>query len=496
MEASIGSDRSLFRIGLHALAFLGAIVIGEALLLPAASTAQTIDPSELVSVVIECGDGLDNDSDGRVDYPDDPDCADVDDEAERTPTPLPRTQGRLRKLPLPQLPKGIEVLQAWVSGVSGDGRVKTGALGVTGPAGGMEIAASVVWTGLRPRIIDEAFSQIGGPGVRYSAGAVSENGHWIAGQRGNWETGFRVYRWHAGALEELPALGAPGEWVGEMAHGVSNDGVVVGESDLKAARWDDQGAVFLDPIGTGSSMGSLALAITPDGRTTVGSANHAGDADDHAHASVWTGSDPNAVPLLAALESERSVAFDASNDGRVIVGTSHVLIGEAEIDGVAGFRWTQQGITWLGVPASVGEPRFLYWSTSDAGAISVGWIGVAYNQRKPSPVILAGGKLRTLVDLLENEYGVDLEGWDFSGEGYNHPSPVEISGDGRTIVGHAVPPGGTLPMPYQVRLPPRCSDGLDNDGDGRVDFTEDRGCSDPDDATEQDRREPRSTRRR
>ena len=36
-----------------------------------------------------CADGLDNDRDGRVDFPDDPGCADAADDDEADPEPLP-----------------------------------------------------------------------------------------------------------------------------------------------------------------------------------------------------------------------------------------------------------------------------------------------------------------------------------------------------------------------------------------------------------------------
>jgi hypothetical protein len=79
-----------------------------------------------------------------------------------------------------------------------------------------------------------------------------------------------------------------------------------------------------------------------------------------------------------------------------------------------------------------------------------------------------------------------------SGWNLGHPyGQVEISGDGRTIVGNALsyvvgPDGRLYPSSsaYEVRLPPACSDGLDNDGDGRVDHPDDNGCAGRNDGSE------------
>ena len=79
--------------------------------------------------------------------------------------------------------------------------------------------------------------------------------------------------------------------------------------------------------------------------------------------------------------------------------------------------------------------------------------------------------MRSLSALLES-LGADLQGVPLS-------EATGISDDGRRIVGQilqVVSQREILILTYLAILPPACSDRVDNDGDGRVDFPEDRGC--------------------
>ncbi|MEZ4472935.1 MAG: hypothetical protein R3F60_19555 [bacterium] len=48
------------------------------------------DPGADRGACAACNDGLDNDRDGRVDFPDDPDCTDAEDDDEASPVMAPR----------------------------------------------------------------------------------------------------------------------------------------------------------------------------------------------------------------------------------------------------------------------------------------------------------------------------------------------------------------------------------------------------------------------
>jgi hypothetical protein len=62
-------------------------------------------------------------------------------------------------------------------------------------------------------------------------------------------------------------------------------------------------------------------------------------------------------------------------------------------------------------------------------------------------------------------------------DGCNDPTPDELGGYvGRQIAGYNVPPAGFVP--------PACSDTIDNDGDGLVDYPQDPGCPNSDGSTE------------
>jgi len=70
-----------------------------------------------------------------------------------------------------------------------------------------------------------------------------------------------------------------------------------------------------------------------------------------------------------------------------------------------------------------------------------------------------------------NDYGIEVVDWDLRGA-------EAISGDGRTIVGQGVVPDYEW-RAWILRLPPECSDGLDNDGDGHIDAGDDVDCRHP-----------------
>lgn len=96
-------------------------------LVPASIWAQSSDTTTLSQVILpatECGDTIDNDGDGLIDFPADPDCTDVLDNSEAPPPPagggnppLPTLDARLEAFPTIGLAplEGVD-LQVWTLG--------------------------------------------------------------------------------------------------------------------------------------------------------------------------------------------------------------------------------------------------------------------------------------------------------------------------------------------------------------------------------------------
>ena len=69
---------------------------------------------------------------------------------------------------------------------------------------------------------------------------------------------------------------------------------------------------------------------------------------------------------------------------------------------------------------------------------------------------------------------------------WNYPTPSDggkfwYPSDSKTGAKHATDYNGNTQVPYPE---PLCNDGLDNDGDGNIDYPWDSGCTSPWDATE------------
>jgi len=428
---------------------------------------------------------VDNDGDAKVDFPQDPDCANAADESERRP---PRGAHRFVTFTPLEAPSGYR--DPWPIAVSGDGSVVVGgAAPVTNP-GSWE--ASVVWRDGVPEIIDVIPGPPAGEIYRFLSMAlgISDDGSTVVGthQIGNFGTS-RAYRYREGVLTDLdlPGTGPFESW--SAAIDASDDGTVVGAVGTQAVRWDDGVPTYISPY-VDNAPGVEARGITPDGSVIVGS-----NPDVLAHyrrVARWSGSDPNAEvldpyafesypwceswPECSRYRSHTSHGESVSSDGSVIVGSAPASApGELEL----GFWWEDGAFRMLGgTNFATGSEWMNLAAVAAAGSRAV---GTGYYS---GPIVVDRERVRSLEDLLVNDYGVDLEGWDLTiPDDYLWRRQTYLSADGRTIVGRGVAPGGSTGA-WVVRLPPACSDALDNDGDGRVDFPDDPGCARPMSETE------------
>jgi probable HAF family extracellular repeat protein len=225
----------------------------------------------------------------------------------------------------------------------------------------------------------------------------------------------------------------PGGSFFSFATGVSSNGnVVVGYSastasgnNSEAFRWTTtDGMAGLGAL-PGGTFGSRAWGVSADGSIIVGESSSA-TAGSNLEAFRWTASGMTGLGDLSG-GSFHSIAYAISADGNVIAGYSIPTSGYH-----AAFRWTaKNGMAGFGnLPCDT-------WSiaraTSGEGSVIVG-----------DPQIVSGDcvfiwtairGIRRLLDVLTNDYGLNLTGWTLR-------SPTGVSQNGSVIVGWGINPTG------------------------------------------------------
>jgi uncharacterized membrane protein len=272
------------------------------------------------------------------------------------------------------------------------------------------------------------------------AGGVSADGGVVVGTAKSvhaysapFQFGDEAYRWTpAGGMQGLGFLAGHN---GSGASDVSRDGsVIVGGSALVTPAGDVRGNEAFrrteadDMVGLGTLPGfdrSSAHHVSADGSVVTGFAFNflaGGGREDQVF--VWTETEGMAsIGFLP--DKEKTWDFDLSSDGSTIVGWSQ---GQFQAEA---FRWTEEtGMMGLGVADGFGSSR--------ADAVSAdGSIVFGTNM---DPMDLPGNEgfvwdegngMRVLRTVLEQEYGLDLGGWESL-------FVTAITDDGRTLVGYGV----------------------------------------------------------
>jgi hypothetical protein len=181
----------------------------------------------------------------------------------------------------------------------------------------------------------------------------------------------------------------------------------------------------------GAAFRTGALAISDVASTIVGEANSAPSATNFPEPVRWTGASYGVIQPLGALPgqtSARGQAIDATPDGSLIVGSTRDLAGQD-----VAFLWD------------------------------------------------AAGGMQSLAAVLEQEYGLELGGWQLHAA--NGISAVNGFGE-FTVVGSGTNPSGDPEGFVAILSPTACNDGVDNDGDGLADFPDDPECTSPGDRSE------------
>jgi probable HAF family extracellular repeat protein len=332
-------------------------------------------------------------------------------------------------IPLGDLSGGA--LNSRAFGVSADGTTVVGlATSATGPQAFRWTAA----TGL------VGLGDFTGGAFNSVANSVSADGSVVVG-RGTSADGATAFRWTEG--EGLVSLGdLPDGPFSSEAHDVSADGTVVvgrGRSALsnEAFRWTANGGMvglgFLPSRGGG---GSLATAASADGSVVVGDSF----VDGIQYPFRWTvGGGMTQLFPLPTPDIVTAVPVDVSADGSTVVGWGFV--------GTQAFRWTEATGPVIIPRGNLSE--ILFKAVSGDGAVVV---GTAFTAGDGFDMYWdANGGVRPLADVLTAR-GADLTGWTLY-------EALDISPDGRTIVGYGRGPSGGVEA-FLARAVPEPTAGL------------------------------------
>ena len=276
------------------------------------------------------------------------------------------------------------------------------------------------------------------PGGNFAsyAFAVSADGSVIVGYSSS-SNGTQAFRWtQATGIVGLGDL--PGGDLYSIASGVSADGgVIVGEScsalsgtRREAFRWTAaEGMIGLGDL-PGGNFNSVAYGVSADGAVIVGDSSSSNATSAGAEAFLWTQA-TGMVPLGDFPGGYfNSIAYGISADGLVVVGRGYS--GAYEASTHEAFRWTAgSGLVPLGF-----IPCF-DWSVARAasadGSVIVG--EPEMNERDCAFIWEARQGMRNLHEVLTDDYGLNLTGWQLR-------SARGISADANTIVGYGLNPTG------------------------------------------------------
>lgn len=315
---------------------------------------------------------------------------------------------------LGDLPGGAVASRAFA--VSGDGSTVVGA---SESASGLE---AFRWTRAGGLV---GLGDLPGGEFRSIGQGVSRDGSVIVGT-GSTAAGNEAFRW-TGAQGITSISGHSGDATFLFANAVSADGsVVVGGGTtgpfqgIQPVVWTATTGIYSLGLAPGTIVGS-ASAISADGSVVAGTASNSGQGAG-TEGTRWTAGTGN-VKL-------GDIATDAPPPGTRLAGISGdgtTLVGNSSGNG--GVIWTEAaGFQLLNEP--VPGSTFLHAASGD-GAIVVGtsiFVDDLLAVELNATIWDSANGHRLLADVVTNEFGIALAGWELS-------RAESISEDGRTIVG-------------------------------------------------------------
>ena len=295
-----------------------------------------------------------------------------------------------------------------------------------------------------------------GPGMQFitngSAYAASADGSVVVG-RG---LGNQAFRWtQASGAQSMGSFPGAGSQT-SSANAVSANGTVVAGTapkpspplDYDPFRWTAaDGMQSLGDVSGGRAGTSVAFSMSSNAGVIVGQTFSALAME----AFRWTAG--SGMTLLSGVPAgfRPENAAGVSGDGTTIVGYTHSP--NTQIGMLEAYRWTEAGgLQALGdLPG--GHHHGAAWAVSGDGSIIVGQSLTDFDFDFPEAFIWdAVHGMRNLREVLEQDFGLNLDGWMLN-------AARGISADGNTIVGYGVNPQGfqeswiaVIPEPASLAL--------------------------------------------
>ena len=288
-----------------------------------------------------------------------------------------------------------------VEGISGDGQVAFGYQRLSSPTRN----EAATWTAMDGVV---TLGQLTG-GTGSYANAANADGSIIVGSADDDDYGSSpnlAFHWtQATGFQALDAT-----YPLTSANAISADGSVIAGSRY---RWTQ--ASGITPI-----AGLKSPVMSADGSVLAGN----GDGLLGTEAVRWT--EALGLELLGTLGGTASYGKAISADGTVIVGTSRRADGAVE-----GFSWTQaDGMVGLGLHGNANTEAY------DVSGDGTRIVGLSARSPRGTAVLWdSQSGIRSIQSILEDDYGLDLGGWELE-------KAVAISDDGLTVVGMGLDPDG------------------------------------------------------
>jgi len=244
--------------------------------------------------------------------------------------------------------------------------------------------------------------------------SVSGDGRTVVGG-GSSEDTSQAWTWRD---NQLRMLATPPETTSSGAFSISQDGkTVVGYAITPAGRqgirWYKGVVNPLEDL-PGGLFRSFANGVSGSGATVVGG-GYSGNGD---HAVIWSKDVPKGIAP--------GYASAVTANGKTVVGGTRTKQSRLEA-----FRWQDEQLETLGLLPRETDPRSRATGASNDGKRVVGWT----NSPEGAFIWEEGKGLRQLREVLVEDYGLDLEGWELRWA-------TGITPDGQTIVGDGRNPDG------------------------------------------------------